>query len=195
MPRIVIDTDAATFRLEDAGGERALPLYSTEAFELVSSQWVTVGWNQKYTYTFSWLGRPIIQLPEDMVRIQEVICRVRPDVIVETGVAHGGSLIFYASLCTAMGHGRVVGIDVEIRPPNRPAIEAHRLSPLDHAGRGWLDGRVDRRARRDASSATRVGSRGARLRSQSRLTCARARGVPRARVAGLVHRRDRRDHG
>ena len=77
MPRIVIDTDAATLRLEDAGGERELPLYSTEAFEILSSQWVKVGWNQRYPYTFSWLGRPLIQLPEDLVRIQEVIWRVR----------------------------------------------------------------------------------------------------------------------
>ena len=71
----------------------------------------------------------IIQLPEDMVRIQEVIFSVRPDVIVETGVAHGGSLIFYASLCKAMDRGRVVGVDIEIRPHNRRAIEEHPLFP------------------------------------------------------------------
>jgi cephalosporin hydroxylase len=65
-----------------------------------------------------------------MVRMQEVIYSVRPDVIVETGVAHGGSLVFYASLCKAMEKGRVVGIDIEIRPHNRQAIEAHELSPL-----------------------------------------------------------------
>ncbi len=73
------------------------------------------------------MGRPIIQLPEDMVRVQEVIYRLKPDLIVETGVAHGGSLIFYASLFEAMGHGRVVGIDIEIRPHNRAAIEAHQM--------------------------------------------------------------------
>ena len=82
----------------------------------------------KYVYGFTWMGRPIIQLPEDMFRIQEVICRVQPDVIVETGVAHGGSLVFYASLLSALGHGRVIGVDIEIRPPNRAAIEAHRLA-------------------------------------------------------------------
>jgi cephalosporin hydroxylase len=76
------------------------------------------------------MGRPVIQLPDDMVRIQEVIYRVRPDVIIETGVAHGGSLIFYASLCKAMEKGRIVGVDIEIRPHNRTAIEAHELSPL-----------------------------------------------------------------
>jgi cephalosporin hydroxylase len=84
----------------------------------------------EYTYHFTWMGRPIIQLPDDMVRIQEVIHAARPDVIVETGIAHGGSLIYYASLCAAMGHGRVVGIDVEIRPHNRSAIEAHPLARM-----------------------------------------------------------------
>jgi len=74
------------------------------------------------------LGVPIIQLPEDMVRIQEVVFSVKPDVIVETGVAHGGSLVFYASLLAVMGGGRVVGVDVEIREHNRKAIEAHILS-------------------------------------------------------------------
>jgi cephalosporin hydroxylase len=64
-----------------------------------------------------------------MVRIQEVICSVKPDVIIETGVAHGGSLVFYASLCKAMGRGRVIGVDIEIRPHNRTAIQSHFLSP------------------------------------------------------------------
>jgi cephalosporin hydroxylase len=92
--------------------------------------WLKVGWNQKYVYTFSWMGRPIIQLPEDLIRIQEVIYRVKPDVIIETGIAHGGSLIYYASLCKAMDKGRVIGIDIEIRPNNRKAIEAHPLFPF-----------------------------------------------------------------
>src|SRR6476620_9389301 len=130
MPRIVIDTDTRTLVSEDDGVQRELPLYSAEAFEIVSSQWVRLGWNQRYPYTFSWMGRPLIQLPEDLVRIQEVIWSVRPEVILETGIAHGGSLIYYASLCSAMGHGRVVGIDVEIRPANRTAIERHHLASL-----------------------------------------------------------------
>ena len=99
-----------------------------EAFQIISEIWLKVGWNEKYVYTFSWFGRPIIQLPEDIVRIQEVIYRVKPDVIIETGIAHGGSLIFYASLCKAMGCGRVIGVDIEIRPHNRAAIEAHELA-------------------------------------------------------------------
>jgi len=109
---------------------REIDLYSPEAFSILSRAWLRVGWDQKYVYAFSWMGRPIIQLPEDIVRIQEVIYRVKPDVIIETGVAHGGSLVLYASLCKAMGRGRVIGIDIEIRPHNRKAIEAHEMAPL-----------------------------------------------------------------
>ena len=127
---ISIDTVKKTIRVEDVQRHQELPLYSDEAFNLLSYLWLKVNWNQHYTYTFSWMGRPIIQLPEDMVRTQEVIYRIKPDVIIETGVAHGGSLIFYASLCKAMGHGRVIGVDIEIRPHNRKAIEAHELFPL-----------------------------------------------------------------
>lgn len=126
--KIEIDTDSAQLRILDANNERQLPLYSRESFEMLSRLWLKVGWNEKYPYTFSWLGRPIIQLPEDVLRMQEVIYAIKPDVIIETGVAHGGSLILYASLCKAMGKGRVVGIDIEIRPHNRRAIEAHELS-------------------------------------------------------------------
>lgn len=125
--KLILDTDANTLTLEEAGQSRTLSLYSKEAFEAISRQWVRVGWNQKYQYTFSWMGRPVIQLPEDMIRMQEVIFQVKPDVIIETGVAHGGSLIFYSSLCKAMDKGRVIGIDIEIRPHNRAAIEAHPL--------------------------------------------------------------------
>jgi cephalosporin hydroxylase len=101
---------------------------SPEAFKILSDVWLRSGWDAKYVYSFSWLGRPIIQLPEDMVRIQEIIFDIKPDVIIETGVAHGGSLIFYASLCKAMDKGKVLGIDIEIRPHNRKAIEEHFLS-------------------------------------------------------------------
>lgn len=126
--KLIIDTEARTLVEELDGTTRQLDLYSKEAFESLSRHWVRVGWNQKYQYTFSWMGRPIIQLPEDMVRMQEVIYRVKPDVIIETGVAHGGSLIYYASLCKAMEKGRVIGIDIEIRAHNRAAIEAHEMS-------------------------------------------------------------------
>lgn len=128
--KLTIDTVQQTLVQETDGSSTRLDLYSKEAFELISHQWVKVGWNQKYPYTFSWMGVPIIQLPEDMIRTQEVIYKVKPDVIIETGVAHGGSLVFYASLCKVMEKGRVIGIDIEIRPHNREAIEAHEIFPL-----------------------------------------------------------------
>src|SRR5690349_8892278 len=123
--KLTLDTDAKTLIVDEDGHSTTLDLYSKQAFEALSRQWVRVGWNQKYQYTFSWMGRPVIQLPEDMIRMQEAIHRLQPDVIIETGVAHGGSLVFYASLCKAMDKGRVVGIDIEIRAHNRTAIEAH----------------------------------------------------------------------
>src|SRR5258707_3559563 len=124
--RIVIDTTENSVIFAD---DRRLDLYGKEAFELISRLWLKTSWNQKYSYTFTWLGRPIIQHPEDLVRLQEVIFTLRPDIIIETGIAHGGSLIFYASLFKAMGiRGRVVGIDIEIRPHNRAAIETHELA-------------------------------------------------------------------
>lgn len=125
--RLIIDTDAQLLIQEEGDQRTETPLYSDESFVTLSHQWLKMGWNQKYTYAFSWLGRPIIQLPEDMVRIQELIHSLKPDVIVETGIAHGGSLIYYASLCHAMGHGRIIGVDIEIRPHNRAAIEAHPM--------------------------------------------------------------------
>src|SRR5437667_12188042 len=117
--KLTIDSEKAVLVKEDSGSIQSVPLYSKEAFELVSHAWLVLGWSQKYSYTFTWMGRPIIQIPEDLLRVQEVVYRLRPDVIVETGVAHGGSLIFYASLCKLLGKGRVVGVDVEIRPHNR----------------------------------------------------------------------------
>jgi cephalosporin hydroxylase len=128
--KLAIDTERQTVVVEDHSGRRELPLYSDESFAHLSRLWRNVGWNQKYTYGFTWMGRPIIQLPEDLVRIQETIHRVQPDVVIETGVAHGGSLVFYASLFRAMGRGRVIGIDVEIRPKNRRAIEEHPLASM-----------------------------------------------------------------
>ena len=128
--KLIVDTEAKELVCEQAGNPTRYALYSKEAFELIAQQWLILGWNQKYTYTFSWMGRPIIQLPEDMICTQEVIYRVQPDVIFETGIAHGGSLIYYASLCKAMGKGRVIGVDIEIRPHNRQAVEMHPLFPL-----------------------------------------------------------------
>lgn len=124
---IKIDMENNRVLVELPDGERIYPMGSPEAFAIISRAWLRSGWDNKYVYSFSWMGRPVIQLPEDMLRIQEAIYRIKPDVLIETGIAHGGSLIFYASLFKAMGKGRVVGIDIEIRPHNRQAIEAHEL--------------------------------------------------------------------
>ena len=125
---IIIDANRV---IVEENGEREEHLIGTpEAFSILSKLWLRAGWDTKYVYSFTWLGRPIIQLPEDMIRLQEVIYLLKPDVIIETGIAHGGSLIFYASLCKTVGHGRVIGIDREIRTHNRKAIEAHELFPL-----------------------------------------------------------------
>ena len=81
-----------------------------------------------YSYNFSWLGRPIIQYPQDMIAMQEIIWQVKPDLIIETGIAHGGSLIFYASMLELIGNGgQVLGIDIDIREHNRVEIEKHPM--------------------------------------------------------------------
>jgi len=112
------------------GGTATAAIGSPEGFALLSRAWLRSGWDAKYVYGFSWLGRPIIQLPEDIVRLQELITEVAPDVVLETGIAHGGSLVLHASVLNALGRGRVIGVDVEIRPHNRAAIEAHPLSEM-----------------------------------------------------------------
>jgi cephalosporin hydroxylase len=83
----------------------------------------------RYSYNFHWLGVSIIQYPQDILATQEIIWRTRPDVIIETGIAHGGSLIFYASMLELLGGaGRVIGVDVDIRAHNRRVIESHPMA-------------------------------------------------------------------
>lgn len=152
-----IDTDAAVVEVDEGDGSRSVPFADPEAFTLVSKAWLRVGWDHKHVYRFTWLGRPIIQLPEDIVRLQELVFRTRPDVIVETGIAHGGSLVLFASLCEALGHGRVVGVDVEIRPHNREAIEAHPLFPRITLVEGSsTDAETFERVREEVGGAERV---------------------------------------
>ncbi|WP_420606010.1 cephalosporin hydroxylase family protein [Novosphingopyxis sp.] len=127
MKTVIDETRATVTVIDENGSEKSHPMESAAAFEAASKAWLRAGWDAKHVYSFTWMGRPIIQLPEDMVRLQELIWTEKPDVIIETGVAHGGSLIFYASLFEAMGHGRVIGIDIEIRAHNREAIEAHSM--------------------------------------------------------------------
>lgn len=126
----IIDEQANEVTVRDGTHEERYPIASAEGFAATSRAWLRAGWDTKYVYSFTWLGRPVIQLPDDLIRVQEMLYMQKPDVLIETGVAHGGSLTFYASLFKLMGRGRVIGVDVEIRPHNRKAIEAHELSPM-----------------------------------------------------------------
>jgi cephalosporin hydroxylase len=128
--RLTVDFASGQVTIIDAAGSSQHSFGSPAAFEALSRAWIRSGWDLKHSYTFTWLGRPVIQLPEDLLRAQEAIWQIRPDVIIETGVAHGGSVVFFASLCRLLGSGRVVGVDVEIRPPNRQALLEHSLAPL-----------------------------------------------------------------
>jgi cephalosporin hydroxylase len=126
----IIDDEAGEIRVQAGGTEQTYPLSSSDGFAAVARAWLRATWDAKYVYSFTWLGRPIIQLPDDLLRVQEVIYGVKPDVLIESGVAHGGSLMFYASLLKLMGRGRVIGIDIDLKPHNRRAIEMHPLAPL-----------------------------------------------------------------
>lgn len=124
--------------------EQITALGADEHLQQMSRAWVEATMVGRYVYNFDWLGRPIIQYPQDMVAMQELIWAVKPDLVIETGIAHGGSLVLSASmlamldLCEAIEQGisidpaqsarRVLGVDIEIRPHNREAIESHPMS-------------------------------------------------------------------
>lgn len=114
----------------ESGGERVtVDLYSRAGLDMLSNLWIKSAAEHRLMYEPTWLGRPIIQFPTDVVAIQELLWQVKPDLVIETGVAHGGSLVLSASILELIGEGTVIGIDVEIRAHNRAAIEAH---PLKH---------------------------------------------------------------
>ena len=125
-----IDTDVGIVTVDDGERLQTFELATPKAFSAITDAYLRCGWDNKYVYSFTWMGRPIIQLPDDIVRIQELIYTVRPDIIIDIGIAHGGSLIAEASLLKAMGNGRVIGVDIEIRPHNRKAIVDHEMFPL-----------------------------------------------------------------
>lgn len=131
-------------QFEQERRERLQAYGQDQAFRQLTQQWLQESMAKKYVYNFDWLGRPIIQYPQDMVAIQELVWRVRPDLIIETGIAHGGSLILSASMlamldmCDAIEAGatidprkskrKVIGLDIDIRAHNRAAIEAHPMA-------------------------------------------------------------------
>src|SRR5215471_12566636 len=120
--RIVIDSDAGTLQLTETTGAAEYPLFSPEAFRVVARQFLTLGWNLGHWSTFSWMGRQLLQFPDDVLRVAELFWRLRPDVILETGVYDGGSTLLFAALCRLAGAGRVISIESEIRPGVREAV-------------------------------------------------------------------------
>ncbi len=108
--------------------ERIASYESDPVFKKLAAEWMKQSVLKKYVYNFRWLGRPIIQMPQDIIGLQEIIWEVKPDLIIETGIAHGGSLIFSASMLELIGgDGKVLGIDIDIRQHNREEIEQHSL--------------------------------------------------------------------
>src|SRR3982750_3124118 len=117
-----------TITVQTPDGPRELDIYSEEGFEALANLFTRSGWQRRISYEPTWLGIPIIQTPEDMVMMQELLWKVRPDLVVECGVAHGGALVLYASILDLLGKGHVIGVDVEIRKYNRLALQSHPLS-------------------------------------------------------------------
>jgi len=115
-------------QVETSDGPRTFDIYTEEGFKALAELWTRSGWERKLSYEVTWLGIPIIQLPEDILILQELVWKLAPDVVIESGVAHGGALILYASILEMLRRGRVIGVDVEIRKYNRLAIESHPLS-------------------------------------------------------------------
>ncbi len=116
--RIVIDTDKATL---SAGGKN-YSLYGAEAFRILSREWLGLGWNLGHWETFSWMGRQLLQFPDDVLRLGEAVWCAKPDVLVETGVYDGGSALLFATLCRMCGGGRVVAVEKDIRTGVREAL-------------------------------------------------------------------------
>jgi len=112
----------------------------------------------KYSYNFSWMGRPIIQYPQDIIAMQEIIWNLKPDLIIETGIAHGGSLIFFASMLELLGgKGKVLGIDIDIREHNRREIETHPMfKHITMIEGSSIDDRVIEQVRKFANGKKRV---------------------------------------
>lgn len=108
---------------------RIAAMAADAAFRRLSREWFDASCRHRYSYHFTWLGLPVIQYPQDLVALQEIVWRTRPELVVETGIARGGSLVFHASMLELIGGpGRVVGVDIDIRAHNRAAIESHPLA-------------------------------------------------------------------
>jgi len=116
-----------TEKFENERAER-IATQSDDSFKKQSIDWAKTAMDKQYVYNFEWMGRPIIQFPQDIMAMQELIWKIQPDLIIETGIAHGGSLIFSASMLELIGKpAEVVGIDIDIREHNKLEIETHPM--------------------------------------------------------------------
>ena len=114
-------------KFENERAKNILLQGDNEQLKIAANSFMDESIGSRYSYNFSWMGRPIIQYPQDMMAMQEIIWDLKPDLIIETGIAHGGSLIFYASLLDLIGKGEVVGMDMDIREHNIVEIENHLM--------------------------------------------------------------------
>ena len=180
--------------VSDDEGDHVVDIYTQDGFDVLADLFTRSGWQRKVSYEVTWLGIPIIQLPEDIVIVQELVWRVRPEVIVECGVAHGGALILYASLLELLGRGRVVGIDVEIRKYNRLAIESHPMAKRITLVEGSSTDPSVVDALRESIEPGQVTMVMLDFEPHPRPRPGRAGAVRPARVAGQLHGRLRRGH-
>jgi len=133
-------------------------LGSDPAVRLATRDWIAAIAPHKYTYNFTWLGRPVIQFPQDLAAMQEIVWATKPNLIIETGIAHGGSLVFHASMLQLLGNGgRVLGIDIDIRDHNRAEIEAHPMFDcIDMIEGSSIDDAIAAQVSEAAANAARV---------------------------------------
>jgi cephalosporin hydroxylase len=121
---LTIDTSRRTLTVTGEEKTEEYGLYSPQAFALLSRQWMALGWNLGHWQAVSWMGRQVLQLPDDVLRLASAIWSLRPDVIVETGVYDGGLTLFFASLCRLLDHGRVIAVEIAPREGVREAFAA-----------------------------------------------------------------------
>ena len=127
-PELFETSPEPKIKVSTSEGQRELDIYAPEGYQVLANLFTRSGWQQRVSYEPTWLGIPIIQTPEDIVMMQELLWKVRPDVVIECGVAHGGAIVLYASILELLGKGHVIGVDVEIRKYNRIALQSHPLS-------------------------------------------------------------------
>ena len=124
----IMNMENATLHFEKEREQRIAEYEKNENLLKAAENFNTESNKSQYSYNFSWMGRPIIQYPQDMIAMQEIIWNLKPDLIIETGIAHGGSLIYYASILELIGKGEILGIDIDIREHNKIEIEKHPMA-------------------------------------------------------------------